>query len=223
MLTPDKFDPNRHQNSVMLLRKAVFPGGAAEDVTGKVLEKVHGGKLELGDLFAVSTVDSAGNKLLLGSFHGDTDGLMTLPTVRAMDAVCREMPGYSLIMGLDANTYHNHSEGKKQGVFEFYKACEALGFHSCFHGVASNTTFKARTSLQPQFNKAVKHSEMLESPFTDKNPKDHILFSRDKWEARECVKDNTGNESYDEGIVLPTIGFPSDHSIVRATLVLQGK
>eukprot|EP01047_Picozoa_sp_COSAG01_P009317 COSAG01_NODE_381_length_17848_cov_10.220338_5_plen_89_part_00 len=41
-----------------------------------------------GDLFAISVADSTGQAYLLASFHGDTNGLATLPVLRSILAVC---------------------------------------------------------------------------------------------------------------------------------------
>ena len=53
----------------------------------------------------------------------------------------------------------------------------------------------------------------------DKNPKDFIVFTaRDFACARGCVKDNTGDVRFEEGIVFPTLRFPSDHAVISASL-----
>ena len=42
---------------------------------------------------------------LLASFHGDTNGLATLPVLAAVHALAQQMPGHRLVFGLDANTW----------------------------------------------------------------------------------------------------------------------
>ena len=52
----------------------------------------------------------------------------------------------------------------------------------------------------------------------DRNPKDFILFPRSKYQVLSTTKDNTGKRAFTEGMVFPTLDFPSDHAIVAATL-----
>ena len=53
----------------------------------------------------------------------------------------------------------------------------------------------------------------------DKNPKDFIVFTCSDFTcARGCVKDNTGEVRFEEGIVFPTLRFPSDHAVISASL-----
>ena len=49
--------------------------------------------------------DVQGRSYLLASFHGDTNGLATLPVVAAVHALAQRMPGHRLVFGLDANTW----------------------------------------------------------------------------------------------------------------------
>ena len=60
----------------------------------------------------------------LASFHGDTNGLLSLPVVKT---VAHLVADKTAIFGLDANTHVAHIEGKKQGRDEFMSACEELG------------------------------------------------------------------------------------------------
>jgi len=47
---------------------------------------------------------------------------------------------------------------------------------------------------------------------------DHILCSAGAFELSGCTRDNTGANSYPHELVLPGLGFPSDHCIVIAEL-----
>jgi hypothetical protein len=134
-------------------------------------------------------------RFVVASFHGDTDGRMTIPVVDALDklmilkdvdeaAECEggkpwlAPPPPLLIVGLDANTYVDHVPGKRLGVREFSDHIARREMATCW-GVCDprvHTTFNARTYLQPQLNKAVRMAERASSDMTDKNPKDHILF-----------------------------------------------
>jgi len=110
------------------------------------------------------------------------------------------------------------------------------------------TTYNARTYLQPQLNKAVRYAERATSSLADNNPKDFLLYSEGAFEgAGACARDNTGQGSYVEGLPrrhrvararppltprsaptlsrvgtsIPTLTFPSDHCIVSTTLRLR--
>ena len=52
----------------------------------------------------------------------------------------------------------------------------------------------------------------------DVNPKDFILFSPDDFAVVHTWKDNTGRREYREGMVFPTLEFPSDHGVLSVTL-----
>jgi|TARA_B110000977_G_scaffold131783_1_gene167856 hypothetical protein len=100
-----------------------------------------------------------------------------------------------------------------------------------------HTTYNARTYLQPQLNKAVRMSERACSPFTDKNPKDHILFQisshlndldgcevqRAGFSTEIVSRDNTGTGTFAPHAPFPTLKFPSDHAIVSAELQLENQ
>ena len=85
---------------------------------------------------------------------------------------------------------------------------------------ADYTTFNARTYLQPQLNKAVAFADKDTSPLVDRNPKDFVLWYRERFALVRTGKDNTGERKYTEGIVFPTLQFPSDHGITWAELRL---
>ena len=61
-----------------------------------------------GDLLVMGAEDIMGRKYLLASFHGDTNGLATIPVVGAVhDYVQRPtsaLTGHTFVFGLDANT-----------------------------------------------------------------------------------------------------------------------
>ena len=95
----------------------------------------------------------------------------------------------------------------------------STGLNSCY-GPSPNpknyTTFHARTYLQPQLNKAIRYDE--KDVKGDKNPKDFIVFFAKDFDVRWTKKDNTGNRRYVEGMVFPTLDFPSDHGITSTSL-----
>ena len=54
----------------------------------------------------------------------------------------------------------------------------------------------------------------------DKNAKDFILFFRDDYRVLRTEKDNTGRRTYIEGMVFPTLSFPSDHGTIPYHTIL---
>ena len=159
---PSEMDSDRDQNSFILLRKDFFVD--VNEVTADVLAELPrtaSGKINApvmnGDLLALTVVDPDDHtKYLLASFHGDTNGLATIPIVTAVHAYATtKKPDHKLIFGLDANTYA-HPEPDQQGVVAFGQFFSAKKLNSCY-GQAPNplnfTTFHARTHLQPQLNK----------------------------------------------------------------------
>ena len=273
VLSPNNLDGRRDQNSLVLAAKSRFEvatsGWSGED-TAKVTELLtaseHPAPIDAGDLFVVRCVEKSHEKLddcsgevseggrryLLASFHGDTNGLATIPVINAMHKyislleINNEVMTHSsgeggagtdcvkspiLLFGLDANTYETHEQGKRQGVVEFAERLKTLGLTTCWGDVdpSIHTTYNARTFLQPQLNKAVRMSERAKSPLTDKNPKDHIVFRAGDLRAYAggCVsgvvsRDNTGEGIFDADIPFPTLNFPSDHAIVCADLEIVG-
>jgi hypothetical protein len=223
VLTPEAMDGARDQNSVVLLAKERFDVDAeewrGEDTAAATrLAMEARDALAPGDLFVVRCVErldedemdamdamdgegvggarlNGRRRFVVASFHGDTNGLMTIPVVDALDklmilkdvdeaAECEggkpwlAPPPPLLIVGLDANTYVDHVPGKRLGVREFSDHIARREMATCW-GVCDprvHTTFNARTYLQPQLNKAVRMAERASSDMTDKNPKDHILF-----------------------------------------------
>ena len=160
-----------------------------------------------------------GNKWFLASFHGDTNGLATIPIVKAVNEMA-EGNG-RLLFGLDANTYEKGQAGKTQDVAEFGAFYRSLALTSCWGDVpdpTNYTTFNTRTYLQPQLNKAVRMADRKTSKLTDRNPKDFILFRAADFVKEVSIKDNTGHKSYDEDAPFPTLDFPSDHGIIATAL-----
>ena len=78
------------------------------------------------------------------------------------------------------------------------------------------TTFKARTFVQPQFQKAVLSEHLAEE--ADRGPKDHILaYQGAYWVG--ASRDTTGELEFLDA-PLPSGIFPSDHALVYAQLTL---
>ena len=86
---PSKSD----QNSVVVLRTAVFDAASVVDVTNQAMAALSSegkGMVASGDLIVLTAAARAGGrKYVLASFHGDTDGLATLPVLEAVRAVVR--------------------------------------------------------------------------------------------------------------------------------------
>merc|ERR1712224_527334 len=110
-----------------------------------------------GDLVAGTIADVTGKRYLLASFHGDTNGLATIPVVEAVAKQARNEEA-SLLFGLDANAYKGPQRDGYLFVEDFFDTFDGLGYGSLFGDPRKNTyitTCNARTHLQPQLNKAV--------------------------------------------------------------------
>ena len=90
----------------------------------------------------------------------------------------------------------------------------------CSCHAAAHTTFNARTYLQPQLNKAVAFAGRYTNINVDRNPKDFVLFTPKDLELVDTGRDNTGDRTYTEDMMFPTLRFPSDHGVTAATLRL---
>jgi hypothetical protein len=211
----------RDQNSIILLRKSLFNTDTLVEHTTE-LNFGEGVKAPVssGDVLVITVDDRIGNKLMFASFHGDTNGLATIPVVTAVHNLAQSMtPRPMLIFGLDANTYQHSKPGKTQDVLDFAKTYRSMGLTSCWGDTpdpGTYTTFNGRTYLQPQLNKAAKKEEVRVKG--DVNPKDFILFYKGDLSALRVARDNTGQRKYVEDMVFPTLTFPSDHGVLSATL-----
>eukprot|EP00929_Paragymnodinium_shiwhaense_P053631 TRINITY_DN26861_c0_g1_i1.p1 TRINITY_DN26861_c0_g1~~TRINITY_DN26861_c0_g1_i1.p1 ORF type:complete len:377 (-),score=94.49 TRINITY_DN26861_c0_g1_i1:39-1169(-) len=232
LVEPAKLDGKRDQNSLILLSKAAF-GDAVEEVTSYVEALFPPGqKLADGDLLVVKAMSSKEKRpYMIASFHGDTNGLLTKPLLTAVDAAARQhFPDHVVVICMDANCYEKEHKGWLS-FGDFLDHVHSLGYMSCWGSSPKaekcRTTCLARTSLQPQLHKAVRHSDIKVKG--DINPKDAILFRPDKLvivteeemgsdRQPNPVKDNTGQLEFKEGEPFPSLGFPSDHGIVAVVL-----
>jgi len=222
---PADMDAIRDQNSVIMLNRHTFPKGRSSEITADVSSSFPAGtKVPIagGDINALTAEDRFGTGYVIASFHGDTNGLATIPV---NDALVRTITSRSdltdrkLIFGLDANTYESATPTKQQDVMEWGVSYVGHGLTSCWGDVPQKgnyTTFNARTFLQPQLNKACKSSQKRENG--DVNPKDFILFKKSDFTVEETIKDNTGERKYIENMAFPTLQFPSDHGVLSTTL-----
>lgn len=237
-ISQDEGSSTRDQNSVILLKKDKYE--LIKDVTSEIVknyeliprdENFVGSKtlpIDEGDLFAIlvheknptkSSTITPSEGYLLASFHGDTNGLATKSVVDAViNYALYTVPRYHLLFGLDANTY-SKPEKDQQGVIDFAQYYTKNHLSSCYTQTPNPlnyTTFHARTFLQPQLNKAITFQE--KDIKGDKNLKDYILYYETDYDLIETKKDNTGNKEYIEGMVFPTLDFPSDHGITSTIL-----
>lgn len=225
IVAPKELDSVRDQNSVILLRKAIFPHGSLGEITGEV-EKAFPPNAKVpvaaGDINAIKTVDVDGVLYVIASFHGDTNGLATKPVLTAVMKAMkddRSLRNHRLIFGLDANTYEKGIPGTTQDVTEWGTHYTSYGLTSCWGDKPdpkNYTTYNARTFLQPQLNKACRKDQTCEK--ADINPKDFILFPKADYKVIRTWKDNTGEKKYTENMAFPTLNFPSDHGILATVI-----
>lgn len=225
---PSGMDGKRDQNSLLLLSKRFF-NDSIEDVTAIIEESMEDGvRLVSSDLVAVAVSSRDQRSYLLASFHGDTAGALTLPLLRALfSCAAKRFPRHVLILGLDANSYEP-SKAEQLPFTNLIAEAKKLGLSTCFGDDPDvnrcRTTCCARTSLQPQLNKAIRYKDRVS--LSDRNPKDLITFKRQQLRLlsptevgqTNPVKDNTGQLRYEESMNFPTFDFPSDHAIVAALL-----
>jgi len=229
VVAPAEIDAVRDQNSVLLLKRTTFPKGAHREITQDVQDSFPPNvsvPVAKGDILAVQAKDRHGLPYVLASFHGDTNGLATIPVFNAVVADMRSDPAlahHTLIFGMDANTYVKGKvvDGKKktQDNMEFRAEIQTQGFSHCWGDTPpldAITTFNSRTYLQPQLNKACKSTEKRANG--DINPKDFIIFDGGDFAVDRTWKDNTGEEKYVEDMAFPTLTFPSDHGILGTVL-----
>ena len=159
LLVPSRLDSKRDQNSVVLVDRGRFDEATCVDVTARVAEGLRGDYLDAGDLFAVSILGLGGVRWLLVSFHGDSNGRSTQPVLTALHSAHRSaFPDHILLAGIDANTHSHGPAQLRQGVGQFRRLLAEFGMVSVWDGEEDpflKTTCSARTSLQPQLNKAV--------------------------------------------------------------------
>lgn len=221
IVTPRDADPVRDQNSVIFLSKSTFDVTSVVEITGKIKTKLPENMVGNGDVLAITVKTKDGKeKFVIASFHGDTNGLQTIPVTDAVIATVQESyRDHRLIFGLDANTYEHGTPDKKQDVTEYASHIASQGLSSCWGSVvnpSNYTTYNARTYLQTQLNKACKSTEKRIKG--DVNPKDFILFGKDQFGVVQTWKDNTGKKRYIEETAFPTLEFPSDHGILATIL-----
>lgn len=226
IIAPEAIDAVRDQNSVIFLNKKTFPDGHSKEITNLVEGSFPQGvavPVANGDILAITATSSNNIPFVVASFHGDTNGLATIPVVDAVVKAMgndKELVSHRLVFGLDANTYEKAKPGKQQDVLEFAASYKQHGLTSCWGDTpnpANYTTYNARTYLQPQLNKACKRDEKRSKG--DVNPKDFILFAKDHFEVEHTWKDNTGDRKYTEDTAFPTLQFPSDHGILSTVIV----
>jgi len=230
IIAPQDMDSARDQNSVILLSKALFPKGMKSEITSTVKGFFPTNvdvPVASGDLLVITTIDKQNVPYVIAAFHGDTNGLATIPV---LDSIVKAMSSsvgltsHKLLFGLDANTYEKADPGKKQDVTGFGNFYTSQGLTSCWGDVPdpkNYTTYNARTYLQPQLNKACKSNE--KRACGDVNPKDFILFAKDNFEVIHTWKDNTGKKQYKEDMAFPTLDFPSDHGLLSTVIKVKGK
>lgn len=222
VLQASAINTKRDQNSVILISRENFRYKTIREATDLIEAEFGGDRVPVsnGDIFAIRVKDVFNREYMLVSFHGDTNGLATIPVLQAVHMAMERInePDLRLIFGLDANTYKK-GDKKRQDMEEFVRVVHGRQMRTCWGNVpnpSNFTTFNARTFLQPQLNKAVKLAER--DRYGDKNPKDFIIFYKKHFKETLTTKDNTGQLKYVENMVFPTLEFPSDHGILSTTL-----
>jgi len=116
LVLPPKLN-RRDQNSVLLLRRSRFCEKYCDltnDVMKEILNAAEDKKSPVGDGDIVAVQVSS---YMIASFHGDTNGLASIPVVQAVHRVALKRR-LRLVFGLDANTHRVVSK-RKQDVDSF--------------------------------------------------------------------------------------------------------
>jgi len=193
---------SRNQASVVVTKNSVFTNVC--DVTDLI--QCSSGLAE-GDLLPVLATHKSGRQLLLCSFHGDSEGRHTIPALNDVNRLSLSLCT-GLVFGLDANTTSNTLDA-------FQKVTDEYNLANSWKNEPRATTCNARTSLQPQFHKAVKLENLQRE--ASKHPKDHIIGTF--CVADPCGRDNTGNKEFIDQ-PFPSSVFPSDHAIVYGNVFM---
>ena len=228
VVAPASLDPKRDQNSLVLLAKARFPDPSrVSELSDAILASLGKAPVAAGDLLAITAFDASNRPYVFGSFHGDTNGLATIPVTDALlkHVADNGLGDHKLVVGMDANTYEVVREGY-QAAAPFQARIAAAELASQYSDsdsidVKRYSTFNARTYLQPQLNKAVAFDDRYTDVNVDRNPKDFVLFTKRDFKLLETARDNTGDgRTYVDDMMFPTLKFPSDHAVTSATLRL---
>ena len=246
LLAPAQLDGRRGQNSLILASRRRFNAAAARDVTPDVLAAIGGTWVAPGDLLVVSVPERGGGgdegpsggawgeggppppapprQWLLVSFHGDSSGLSTQPMLVAVaDVAARAFPDHALLAGLDANTHPDEGDGLRQTVAAFAAFLRAQGLVSLWGPApdpAAWTACSSRTCVQTQLNKAVPLRDRFAR--AQRSLKDWLVADgRRVSGVSAAARDTTGRRRFVDGLVLPTLEFPSDHAVISAVFHLR--
>ncbi|KAF4684822.1 hypothetical protein FOZ63_024742 [Perkinsus olseni] len=187
------------QRSVILIKKGCgleIDVAASERVREAMRAEGERQGLASGDLSVAVVTTANDNPLLLASFHGDTNGRLTIPTLEVLGSL-----GLPLLAGVDANCYANATPGNL-AVVDFLKAVTDTGL---YHTQPLTTTRNLRTPLQAQSAK---------TNVLDENPKDYVLLT----DAGMTIEKSSVDDGGSGGQSLPNLRFPSDHAIVKAEI-----
>ena len=187
------------------------------ELTHEVEQNMAKAPIADGDIFTISVTSTTGENFVLTSFHGDTNGLATIPV---LEAILTVVPDNSkLLFGFDANCYFNSDGVKSLDLNVWLDKLKELGLNTNYNdvrGVNDYTCYNGRTFLQPQLNKAIPNGKIVEKG--DVNQKDFIIFRESDYKPSNFKKDNTGNVEFIPDMVFPTLSFPSDHAVISCEL-----
>jgi hypothetical protein len=198
---------------------------------------------------AVTAVDkSVPPKMwLVASFHAVSNGTDTPKAFDHLGDLTVACDG--VLFGLDANTVAvRPADGKKHYLaLDLLRRCDSGDYvphiNKMLEGLDGfdvrrvSTTFKARTALQPQFDKTMSVEE-VERGEGDQNPKDWILVGTGGVTTVQTMHDASkptvhsaqrincvtpspeANLTFTEGMNMPSASWPSDHAMIRVTVSL---
>jgi len=201
--------------------------------TTTTIHKIHNNNNEHSSSGSSSTASTPLLARLFVSFHGDTNGLLSVPLLKGVQlwidsylldpqTPARDRSQLDVHIGMDANTYGFTQSTSKQNQQGFLRVVvDDLKMTTYLGNIISTpnqhrTTYNGRTFLQPQLNKAMTKEDVVH--YGDRHLKDYVLFDGDRWIVIDVLRDNTGRKAYVEDMVYPTKDWPSDHAAITCVL-----
>ena len=190
------------QDSVILLRKDLFT-----DATPLSLEASIVGP---GDLTLLkASVRKSGERLMIASYHGDANGISTIPFLEALHSFkTKYFPDCALIIGSDTNAHFSVENGSNK--LSFSKLKEFTDDHQWLlaNSHPHVTTRSCRTFFQAQAHKGHHEQDIMYAS----DPKDNIIIDDFTIKSSGIFFGSSINQP------IPSEELPSDHALVWAEI-----
>jgi len=183
-------ESNGKQDSVILLRKGLW-----KDVQSESLERT----------LVTATLRATGEKVIIASYHGEANGITTIPFRHAMRAfMVAKCPDCVLIIGSDTNAHTAPEPSSRKLSFSHLQDFAASQNWLLANTPPVVTTRSCRTLFQAQSHKGQDQDDIIYAS----DPKDNIMIDKASISA---FSSNTNP--------IPNSEFPSDHAQLWAKIV----